>query len=119
VAAPDVIVDGITVPGMYIDALRGMIGESALSDEQLATVLVANRNDDGTFNLNRAASDVWLGKAAQYAELVDVSESGSSRKLSDLHKNALTMAARYGSDDEAAATGARRSRTRAIVRPTA
>jgi hypothetical protein len=42
-----------------------------------------------------AAAVIWKHKAAQFATAVDMTESGSSRKLSDLHKNALTMAATY------------------------
>lgn len=38
-----------------------------------------------------ASADIWLAKAAQYAELVDTSEAGSTRPLSSLHKNALAM----------------------------
>jgi hypothetical protein len=40
-------------------------------------------------------------KAATYAELVDVSEAGASRKVSDLHKHALTMAGVWRSKDAA------------------
>lgn len=50
---------------------------------------------DRTTTLNEAASIVWRVKAAQYATLVDVSESGSTRKLSDLRKNAMDMSAHY------------------------
>lgn len=44
----------------------------------------------------------WEGMAATFSTLTDVSESGSSRKLSDLHKNALTMAKHFGTDPAAA-----------------
>lgn len=39
-----------------------------------------------------AAAAIWREKAAAYAGMVDTTESGSSRKLSDLHKNALEIA---------------------------
>jgi len=42
-----------------------------------------------------AASAIWTVKAGEFSTAVDVSESGSSRKLSDLKKNALDMAAHY------------------------
>lgn len=42
-----------------------------------------------------AAARVWSVKASEFSSLVDVSESGSSRKLSDLYKNATSMAAHY------------------------
>lgn len=70
------------------------------SDERLGRVI-----DDST-TLNAAAARVWSEKAAVFAELVDVSESGSSRKLSDLRKNALEMSTHYGSLDGAAAEAA-------------
>lgn len=41
----------------------------------------------------------WEEKAATFSTLSDVSESGSSRKLSDLHKNALNMAKYFGTDE--------------------
>lgn len=51
------------------------------------------------------AADIWREKAAQFAHLVSVSESGSSRQLSDLHKNALAMAKAL-SDADPSAPGA-------------
>lgn len=45
--------------------------------------------------LGVVAHAVWIEKAAKYARLVNVSESGSSRSLSDLHRNALAMAERF------------------------
>lgn len=63
------------------------------SDEHLSSII------DASATTNAAASQVWLLKAAQYASLVDVSESGSSRKLGDLHKNALAMGAQFAAAD--------------------
>jgi hypothetical protein len=42
-------------------------------------------------NLNVVARDVWTEKAAAYADLVDVTEGGSTRKMGDLHEQALNM----------------------------
>lgn len=39
-----------------------------------------------------AAAQIWREVAASYAGLVDVTESGSSRKLSSMYTNALGMA---------------------------
>ena len=76
------------------------------------------RLDQGT-GINALAAEIWREKAARYSELVDVSESGSSRKLSDLRKGALEQAAYYDNMvAEAAAIAERRPRTRPIVRPT-
>lgn len=47
---------------------------------------------DTSGSLNALARDIWLEKAAAYAELVDTSEGGSSRKMGDLHEQALNMA---------------------------
>ena len=46
-----------------------------------------------------AAAAIWREKAAAYAAMVDTTESGSSRKLSDLHKNAMAVAAGFTSVD--------------------
>ncbi len=48
------------------------------------------------------AKEIWLEKAAKYASLVNVTESGSSRSMSDLHKNALAMAKGFGDADPTA-----------------
>lgn len=76
-----------------ITALRRMVAEAddsnGWTDEQLAAII------DAEDTLNAAAAVVWSSKAGQVANLVDVSESGSSRKLSDLRKSALEMSAYY------------------------
>lgn len=46
-------------------------------------------------DLYLASSAIWSAKAAGYARLVNVSESGSSRSLGTLMDNALKMAALY------------------------
>jgi hypothetical protein len=58
---------------------------------------------DGGLTLNKAAGSVWTIKAGRFSALVDVTESGSSRKMSDLHKNALAMARYYSGADAAEA----------------
>jgi hypothetical protein len=82
-----------------IAELRLLVGEpddsNGWTDEQLAAAI------DVTGTLEGAAARVWSSKAATFSQLVDVSESGSSRKLSDLHKNALTMAERYRNQAQA------------------
>lgn len=70
----------------YTDAVLGVRIDSATSSEALA-------------------AQIWREKAATYAALVSVSESGSSRQLSDLHKNALEMAAAFGKADATAPGG--------------
>lgn len=74
--------------------LRRMIGDDTLpylySDSDLAQYLDDN---DGDFTV--AAGKMWREKAATYAKSVDISEAGSSRKMSDLFDNALAMAKWY------------------------
>lgn len=50
---------------------------------------------DASSNLYNAAAEIWGIKAGQYSGLVNVSESGSSRSLGDLLKNAERMAKHY------------------------
>lgn len=83
-----------------IQQLRRMSGETGedtgYSDEDLDAVIAIA---DG--NLRAAAAQIWDEKAANLAGLVDVSESGSSRRLSQAHANALTMAKGYRDGDAA------------------
>jgi hypothetical protein len=80
-----------------IAAFRLLIdeGEDAepYSDLSLGTRL------DAALSSQALAKEIWLEKAAGYASLVNVSESGSSRSMSDLHKNALAMAKGFGDAD--------------------
>lgn len=59
------------------------------TDDRLSGIL------DAGLTPYSAAGRVWALKAGQYSTLVDVSESGSTRKLSDLRKNAMEMAKHY------------------------
>lgn len=109
-----------------VDTLRGMVGEipaetSTYTDLILADKILSTVNADGTTNLDRAAATIWREKAALLQPLVDTSESGSSRKNSDLMKNALAMAkdydARVSTYEASLLVTAAAPRTRAIVRP--
>lgn len=79
------------------------------TDEQIASAL------DSGLSVRAVTHEIWTSVAAQSALLVDVSESGSSRKLSDLHKNALTMAKHY-EETPAEAILSDRPTTRKITR---
>ena len=83
-----------------IAALRLLINEpddsNGWTDERLSIII------DGTTSMQEAASKVWTSKAGTFSTLVDVAESGSSRKLSDLHKNALAMAKYFDQQHEEA-----------------
>ena len=101
--------------------LRNMVGENApdteWDDDRLQIYLDRTSND-----LELAAALIWEDKASSYAQLVNVSESGSSRSLGDMYKNALAMADRFRgqattNDAPPVSPVATRTRTRAIVRP--
>lgn len=82
-----------------------------VADEDLEVLVDAK-------GINGSVAHLWTRYASSLAGLVDVSESGSSRKLGDLHKNALAIAKTYtdlSSGEVAVATSS--PRTRAIVRP--
>lgn len=95
-------------------ALRNMVAEPL--DESPWTTDVLAGIIDGAASLNAAAAEVWRRKAALAADLVDVTEGTSSRKLGNLHKNALEMADMYD-NLVAEALVSNAPRTRAIVRP--
>lgn len=78
-------------------------GGGGYTDTELGVIL------DSGVTKNALISRIWREKAASYATLVNVSESGSSRSLSDLHKNALTMAEKFDPGDPSV-TGFKRTR---------
>jgi hypothetical protein len=82
--------------------------EAPYTDEFIEQII----DDEG--DVDMAAAAVWRYKASTFAEMVDISEAGSSRKNSQLMKNALDMAQFYGSKD--AEELAERPITRPIVR---
>lgn len=99
--------------------LRPMVGEPDIPDANFtgdALWQVCERHE----TLEAAAAEVWQTKAALYAEMVRVSEGGSSRDLGDLHRNALRMAQHYNAAsvvDTAPLPRPAGPRTRAIERP--
>jgi hypothetical protein len=64
-------------------------GAEGYTDQQL------NEMFDSGMTERQIAYRIWNEIAASSAVLVDVSESGSTRKLGDLHRQALSMAAAY------------------------
>lgn len=77
-----------------IAALRAAIGQPA-NEEPWTDAALGALIDAANGDLNLAAYNAWMSKAASAASMVDISEGGSSRKMSDVHKNALAMAAVY------------------------
>src|SRR5687768_1134743 len=76
-----------------IARLRRLIGEP--DDAEPWTDLVLSEIIDNNDDLNSAALEVWEGKLADSAGMVDTTESGSSRKLSQLSDQAAKMVAYY------------------------
>jgi|SRR5918994_2134873 hypothetical protein len=78
---------------LEIARLRRLIGEptdtAPWTDAILADII------DNADDLDTAALEVWEAKAASAASMVDTAESGSSRRLSQLHEQALKMVAHY------------------------
>lgn len=76
-----------------IASLRRMVDQPA--NEEPYTDEVLSDLIDSSVSLDAAAGQVWQEKAAAVWELVNTSESGSSRSLSDIHKAALAQAKFY------------------------
>lgn len=78
-----------------IARLRLLVGEpdsEVYTDEDLDT-----RIETADSDLNKASYEIWTEKAAAAAELVDISEGGSSRKMGDIYEQALSMARHFSS----------------------
>lgn len=96
--------------------LRRMTNETdsagAYSDEFLNELIDRNVN-----NLNASAAEVWTLKAAATAGLVDITESGSSRKMSSMYSQALEMVRFYSAAEAEDPVSIRNApRSRAIER---
>jgi hypothetical protein len=83
-----------------VDELQELreLGPDASLDDATLSALVDQLGVSG------ALAHLWARRASETASLVDVTESGSSRKLSGIHSQALGLAARYKAlaDEEAA-----------------
>lgn len=86
-----------------IAAFRLLIDEA---DDKLPydDISLSSRLDVATSS-EALAGAIWREKAARYAAMVNVSESGSSRNLGDLQSNALKMADTFGKVDVTAPGG--------------
>lgn len=78
-----------------IAAFRLLIAEP--DDQQPYTNAALGAALDAAESVEALAARVWTQKAAALSALVNVSESGSSRSLGDLQKNALAMATSFRS----------------------
>lgn len=95
--------------------VRVMIAETVnaepWTDEKIGALIDAKSGD-----LRAVAFSIWEGKAARVAHLVDISEGGSSRKMSDMYKNFLALRDTYAPEDGTTPGTVRGSRTREITR---
>ena len=85
------------------------IPEGDLSDEDLETLLDANGG-----SIERTAQSHFERQAYGYSQLVDVTESGSSRSMSQLFKNSAEMGRYWASkanDNKGVVTRVARTRT--------
>jgi hypothetical protein len=90
-ALPDIV--PVVSTDEQIIALRKAINEPTDAEPYTNAMLAALLIAEGS--VNRAAASVWRSKAASASSLVDMTESGSSRRLSQLQDNALKMAALF------------------------
>jgi hypothetical protein len=81
------------------------------TDDQIQAFL-----DEANSNVERAAYLGWRAKAGQASNWVDVTEGNASRKMSQVSKAALDMAALYSRSRTGPTEG--RTRIGKIVRPT-
>lgn len=77
-----------------LQALHDLGPETELNDAELGALF-------DVLGMNATLARLWETRAAKTATLVDTSESGSSRKMSDIHRNALAYATRYRAQAEA------------------
>lgn len=81
-----------------VEQLRRMVDVTA-DDQKWTYEVLASYIDSLSGNLAAAAGAIWREKAASFASLTDVSESGSSRRLSQMHDQALKMASHFDPSD--------------------
>jgi len=85
----DGVGDNIGTASYTADYLSGRITFS--SDTGGTTYYLTGRS----YDLNRAASDIWRQKASYYANTFDFSTDNHSVKRSDIYKHCLEMASYY------------------------
>lgn len=104
--------------------LRQLVSEpddtGGWTDERIDELAMGALLADGTYDLRLYAAIIWDAKAADVAELVNVSESGSSRSMGQVFDHAVKMAERYRAPiTTGVADPASRPRSTRIVRPSA
>lgn len=86
-----------------------IVADSTYTDEFLGDLI-------DTYGMTESEHKIWIVKRNQVAALVDVSEGGSSRKMSQVFERYDAIVKGYETDDNGGTGGRRAPRTRAIVR---
>lgn len=77
------------------DRLRGMVGERVPTNGVETDTRFSTEEIDwfltNVDTLNEAAVLAWQFKAAEFAELIDIAESGSARQMSQLYRHAKSQ----------------------------
>ena len=98
--------------------LRALLGEQIPEGDTAADTLFSDELIDSWLrsnpDLERAAYDGWRAKAAEMANLVNVTDGAAVREFSDLHEHALNMVRLYSRASSGPTEG--RSRVGRIVR---
>ena len=103
----------MATPQENIASVREMIGEPAEADSMFTDNQITSWvNTNGS--LEAAALQGWRAKAANFANLVNVTDGAASREMSDLLDNALAMIKLYTSLAKGPSAG--RTRVGKIVR---
>ena len=104
-----------------IARIRDMISEpdesNGWTDTRIGDLIEASRELDGTPDYPETAANAWGEKASYLAGLVDVAESGSSRRMSQAFDHALAMSKLYGAQVSSTATSEATLTSGRIVRP--
>jgi hypothetical protein len=87
-----------------VAALRRLV--NIPDDNEPYTDLTLSGMIDARGSVEAAGAQIWRELAASFAQFVDTTESGSSRKMSDLASNALKMASQLDGVVTAGDTGA-------------
>lgn len=75
-----------------VEILKMLVGGDDFPDEDGWAAILEREGD-----VNLAAAYFWEVRAGRYHGLVNISESGSTRNMGDLYKNAIAMAAYFRS----------------------
>lgn len=96
-----------------IDEVQELLGPTA-SDDGWTEARIGDDLDSG-LTAQQIALAYWEARMAKTSAVVNVTESGSSRSLSDIHKHATEMAKYYKGKTEAAEETAPRRGLRSIT----